>query len=149
LQVDCAQDGAGVRTPTAFADAAAVRVRDHRAWEGERAAFEAADDGFGSVLAQAMTDIFMLTAPAEPGTWHDLDRYIYAGIPWYATIFGRDGLITARQLLAFAPGLARSVLRVLAALQGKEENVARDEQPGKIVHEARYGEMAATGEVPF
>ena len=149
LQVDCAQDGVGVRTPTAFADAAAARGHEHRAWEDERAAFQAGDEGFASVLAQAMTDIFMLTAPAIPGTWHDVDRYIYAGIPWYATIFGRDGLITARQLLALAPGLARSVLRVLAALQGKEVNEAREEQPGKIVHEARYGEMAATGEVPF
>ena len=149
VQVDCMQDAAGARTPITFAEATAARGRDHRAWEDERAAFQAADDGFASVLAQAMTDVFMLTAPAEPGTWHDVDRYVYAGIPWYATVFGRDGLITARQVLAFAPGLARSVLRVLAALQGKEENDARDEQPGKIVHEARYGEMAATGEVPF
>jgi glycogen debranching enzyme len=149
VHVDCTQDGASARTPTDFGEASAARARDHRVFEDERAAFQAADDGFASVLAQAMTDVFMLTAPAEPGTWHDVDRYVYAGIPWYATVFGRDGLITARQLLAFAPGHARSVLRVLAALQGKEENAARDEQPGKIVHEARYGEMAATGEVPF
>jgi len=147
--VDCAQDGVGARTPTDFAEASATRARDHRAWEDERAALHAADDGFASVLAQAMTDVFMLTAPAAPGTWHDVDRYVYAGIPWFATVFGRDGLITARQLLAFAPGLARSVLRVLAALQGKKEDELRDEQPGKIIHEARYGEMAATGEVPF
>src|SRR5207237_2456601 len=76
-------------------------------------------------------------------------RFVYAGIPWLATIFGRDALITAREMLTFAPGLARSVLRTLAALQGSEVNPQRDEEPGKITHEARYGEMPATGEVPF
>src|SRR5207249_2440109 len=77
------------------------------------------------------------------------ERVVDAGIPWFATVFGRDALITARQMLLFAPGLARGVLRVLAALQGTTVNPERDEEPGKIIHEARYGEMAATGEVPF
>src|SRR5262249_27080938 len=121
----------------------------HRRWQAERTTLAPSDDGFGAVLAQALADIFMLTAPPEEGTWHDVDRYVYAGIPWFATVFGRDALVTARQVLCFAPGLARGVLRVLAALQGREENAARDEQPGKIIHEARYGEMAATGEIPF
>jgi glycogen debranching enzyme len=75
--------------------------------------------------------------------------YLYAGIPWFATVFGRDGLITALETLAFAPELAAGTLRTLAALQGREHNAERDEQPGKIVHEMRHGEMAATGEVPF
>src|SRR5204863_175354 len=108
-----------------------------------------ADAPFASLVRQAMADVFMLTVPPEPGTWHAVDRYVYAGIPWFATVFGRDALITARQLLAFAPGIARGVLRVLAALQGTTEDPARDEQPGWIIHEARHGEMAATGEVPF
>ena len=80
---------------------------------------------------------------ARPGS------YVKAGIPWFATVFGRDGLLTALETLAFAPELAAGTLRTLAALQGRETDPQRDEEPGKILHELRYGEMAATGEVPF
>jgi glycogen debranching enzyme len=133
----------------AFGGAEALREREHAAWQRERAAVLTADEPLNAVVEQALADVFMLTAAPEPGTPHAVDRYVYAGIPWFATIFGRDGLITARELLLVAPGLARSVLRVLAALQGRREDPERDEEPGKILHEARYGEMAATGEVPF
>jgi glycogen debranching enzyme len=149
VAIDCASDGVAEAARRTFVGAQTLRAREHRRWQSERTALAPSDDGFGAVLVQALADVFMLTVPAEAGTWHDVDRYVYAGIPWFATVFGRDALITARQLLCFAPGLARGVLRVLAALQGSEENAARDEQPGKIIHEARYGEMAATGEIPF
>jgi glycogen debranching enzyme len=147
--IECVSDDVPPPTRLGFSGTEMVREREHRRWESERTAFQTSDEGLGAVLAQAMADVFMLTAPAEPGTLHAVDRYVYAGIPWFATVFGRDALITARQLLCFAPGLARGVLRVLAALQGRDEDAERDEQPGKIIHEARYGEMAATGEIPF
>jgi glycogen debranching enzyme len=132
-----------------YAAAEAAREREHRLWQVECAGFHSGDESFTGVVGQALADIFLLIAPPEPGTVHGIDRSIYAGIPWYATLFGRDALIAARQLLLFAPGLARGVLRVLAALQGTETNPDRDEEPGKIIHEARYGEMAARGEIPF
>jgi glycogen debranching enzyme len=141
-------DGCVTRVP-GFAEAEAVREREHRVWQVEHTSFSSTDEGLNRVIEQALADVFMLTAPPEPGTPHAIDRYIYAGIPWYATIFGRDALITARQMLIAAPGLARAALRVLAALQGTTVDPARDEEPGKIIHEARYGEMAATGEIPF
>jgi glycogen debranching enzyme len=126
-----------------------IREREHRQWLAERSAFQAPDEELTGVLGRALADVFMLTAPLETGTPHAVDRCIHAGIPWFFTIFGRDALVTARELLIVAPGLARGVLRVLAALQATRRDPLADEAPGKIIHEVRSGEMAATGEVPF
>jgi glycogen debranching enzyme len=70
-------------------------------------------------------------------------------VPWFSCPFGRDGLITARQLLLVEPRLARGVLGFLAERQARHCDPASDAAPGKILHEARFGEMAALGEVPF
>ncbi len=77
------------------------------------------------------------------------ERVIAAGIPWFATMFGRDSIIAAYQSLLLNPQLAGETLRVLALHQGKEMNDWRDEEPGKILHEYREGEMTRAGEMPF
>jgi glycogen debranching enzyme len=76
-------------------------------------------------------------------------KYPYAGVPWFNTPFGRDGLITGLQTLWMDPELSRGVLAFLASTQAKECNPDQEAEPGKILHETRSGEMAACREMPF
>jgi glycogen debranching enzyme len=99
--------------------------------------------GLDSALHSARTDLALLISERSTGP------YPMAGIPWFATPFGRDGVITALQNLWWHPALAAGVLRFLASRQATEDNPDRDAEPGKIVHEERLGEMAALGEVPY
>jgi glycogen debranching enzyme len=98
---------------------------------------------FNAWIDKSAADLALLTTPLSSGP------YPYAGIPWFSTTFGRDGIITAWQILWFDPSLARGVLRFLAQTQAREASAFRDSEPGKIMHECRSGEMAALGEVPF
>jgi glycogen debranching enzyme len=95
------------------------------------------------LLRRSAADLTSIIANTDRGS------FMMAGIPWFATLFGRDSIFTALSVLQFNPDIAGRTLKVLAALQGTKVDDARDEQPGKIVHEMRAGEMAATGEIPF
>jgi glycogen debranching enzyme len=101
------------------------------------------NDLFDSLLTRSQADLTSLISQTADGT------FIMAGIPWFATLFGRDSIITTLSVLPFNPDVAAHTLRALARMQGSRIDETREEQPGKIVHEIRAGEMAATGEVPF
>ena len=98
---------------------------------------------FDEVISRASSDVYTLITRTEFGP------YPYAGIPWFNTVFGRDGIITAMLMMWVDPSIARGVLRILALTQATEHDPSADAQPGKILHEIRHGEMANLGEVPF
>jgi glycogen debranching enzyme len=129
--------------PVPFARGLRAVHRNRRAVSHNAATVETSNDLLNEVLCRSMSDLYMLMTNTPQG------RYPYAGIPWYSTTFGRDGLITALQMLWFDPRIAQGVLRRLAAYQAKTDDPASDAQPGKILHEMREGEMAALHEVPF
>jgi glycogen debranching enzyme len=116
----------------------ALRTSSSRA-----AAVATSHEILNEVLRRSIADLYMLVTDTAHGP------YPYAGIPWFCTAFGRDGITTAMQLLWIDPLIARGVLKYLAATQATEQRPEADAEPGKILHETRQGEMARLGEVPF
>jgi len=98
---------------------------------------------FNDWLVRSRSDIALLTTQLASGP------YPYAGIPWYSTAFGRDGIISALQTLWLEPALAHGVLGFLAEHQAADFLPFSDAEPGKIMHETRRGEMNALRELPF
>ena len=146
--VTCREEKAGRKTDSPshavpFVLAYRRARRELKAATREIATVESSNYIFNEVACRSTSDIYMLLTHTPEG------RYPAAGIPWYSTVFGRDGIITAMMMLWVDPKIARGVLRHLAANQATEVDPSADAQPGKILHECRYGEMANLGEVPF
>ncbi|MFE7083366.1 glycogen debranching N-terminal domain-containing protein [Priestia megaterium] len=95
------------------------------------------------LISRGLNDIRVLLTDVGYG------QFPVAGLPWYGVPFGRDSLIAALQMLPFNSEVAKGTLKTMAAYQGKENNSWLDEQPGKIMHEVRYGELANTDQIPF
>ncbi|WP_437592265.1 amylo-alpha-1,6-glucosidase [Sorangium sp. So ce1000] len=127
------------------ADVAAAKRRGEErlaAQEAEQARVETDSLLVNRVLSRSFADLRLLRTPLE----HDV--FFAAGVPWYTTLFGRDSLITALEVLPYRRTVAVDTLRLLARFQARERDPWRDEQPGKILHELRVGELARVGEIP-
>jgi glycogen debranching enzyme len=135
--------GGAAPPPAAFDVALADSGRDLAAVRSRLCHVYTANEQLNDWLHRAAADLGMMTTETPYGP------YPYAGVPWFSTPFGRDGLITALACLWADPDLARGVLGYLAATQADAVSPAQDAEPGKILHEARRGEMAALGEIPF
>lgn len=105
--------------------------------------FESDNEQFNEWMNRSLSDLYTLLTETEQGL------YPYAGIPWYSTAFGRDGIITALMCLWMDPEIAKGALNFLALSQATTENSFQDSEPGKIFHEVRKGEMALNEEIPF
>lgn len=115
---------------------------DYTQWAENSTQIKSNEHAFNWAAAQAIADLKAL------GIFWEGRKVISAGVPWYASPFGRDALITGFQALPVNPEIARDALFFLAAHQGKRVDDFREEEPGKILHEIRRGELARTGEVP-
>jgi glycogen debranching enzyme len=141
-QIACERPTAAA-PPALTYDAARRRHEERGHLGGARCRIASSNPMFDRWLQRSSSDLDMLTTALPTGP------YPYAGVPWYCTTFGRDGLLTAHQCLWLRPDLARGVLAFLAATQAGAEDATTDAEPGKILHEARASEMALTREVPF
>lgn len=125
-----------------FDEAFEKAIINDKNWLNQTTGYSTSNEDFNEMISRGSKDINMLITKAPHG------EYIAAGIPWFVTLFGRDCLIAARQSLMLNPNIAKNVLLTLSNFQGKEDNPWKDEEPGKIPHEIRFGEMARSGKVP-
>jgi glycogen debranching enzyme len=137
------ESGGESRREVKFDEALAALRSGVRGREGREIALLTSNESFNRWVRRSRADLRMLTTDTPSGP------YPFAGIPWFSTPFGRDGIITALEMLWAAPEIARGVLAFLAETQATALADASDAQPGKILHETRSGEMAALGEIPF
>ena len=135
--------GRVVEAGPSFEDALESQTQELEAQRLGEARITASSGRLNAWLGRSGADVRMMMTRTRQGL------YPYAGVPWFSTPFGRDGIISAFQWLWANPEPARGVLRFCAANQATEEDPQRDAEPGKIFHEIRRGEMAALGEVPF
>jgi glycogen debranching enzyme len=138
-----ALDGSGGATAVWYEDAARKASDTLARARAAEPQIDTSSEQFNDWLSRSLADLHMMRTETVHGP------YPYAGVPWFSTPFGRDGIITALECLWFNPGIAKGVLQYLAATQADADIAELDAQPGKVLHETRSGEMAATGEVPF
>ena len=143
IEIEYGRDASVAQVHRAYFISLRDARRELRASSSRAAAIETSNEIFNEAARRSIADLYMLVTHLPEGP------YPYAGIPWFSTVFGRDAIVTALEMLWVDPSVARGVLRRLAATQATQFDDKSDAEPGKIVHEERHGEMADLGEVPF
>jgi glycogen debranching enzyme len=143
----------GVNIPMALHQAKAAEIMEEDNWRSQITQIRTDNPQINQAIERAEQDIYLLrqnfTRTAQPHkNYGTKGMVLSAGVPWFCTLFGRDAIIAASQILILDPKIARETLMVLAQYQGKVDDDWREEQPGKILHELRMGEMARCQEIP-
>lgn len=141
LTVSCEPEAR--RHSISYPSALAAATSELKAIASNMSRIRSSNDRFNRWMKRSVADVEMMTLGNPEGD------YPYAGVPWFSTIFGRDGIITALETLWVGPSIARGVLEFLASTQARDFDPESEAEPGKIIHEMRTGEMANNGEVPF
>lgn len=143
LNAVCEREGIGRVSSGSFSES--LQAMNHKRSIGPLAGIdiETSNEQFNQWIRRSRADLAMMVTQTPHGL------YPYAGVPWFSTVFGRDGIITALEMLWLESSVAKGVLSYLAATQATSHDAASDADPGKILHEMRNGEMARLGEVPF
>ncbi|MBD2036320.1 amylo-alpha-1,6-glucosidase [Leptolyngbya sp. FACHB-321] len=131
-----------VSAPVTLSQAKAAELMEEQTWQQQVTRIRSDKSTFNQIIERAEQDIYLLRQSFGKG------KALSAGVPWFSTLFGRDSIIAASQVLMLDPQIARETLIILAQYQGKRDDEWRDEQPGKILHEIRFGEMARCQEIP-
>lgn len=131
-----------VNAPAILGQAKAAESAEQNEWRQHVTQIRSDKNTFNQVIERAEQDVYLLRQTFGKG------KVLSAGVPWFSTLFGRDSIIAASQVLLLDPKIACETLKILAEYQGKKEDEWRDEQPGKILHEIRLGEMARCEEIP-
>jgi glycogen debranching enzyme len=142
IAISCASSES-TRSPIRYGTALASATAGMHQTQARSATIYTSNEQFNDWVNRSSADLVMLMTDKPDGP------YPYAGVPWYSTPFGRDGILTALQCLWTDPTMARGVLAFLAHAQATEVSPEQDAEPGKILHEMRDGELAALGEIPF
>jgi glycogen debranching enzyme len=141
LSISC--DSRAVHDSIGYCSAIVSASGEHKMVAETFPLIHSSNSRFSDWISRSVADVQMLMI-GNPEA-----NYPYAGVPWFSTVFGRDGIITALETLWLSPWIAKGVLQYLARTQAKDFNLVIEAEPGKILHEMRSGEMAALGEVPF
>ncbi|MGB3614076.1 MAG: amylo-alpha-1,6-glucosidase [Elainellaceae cyanobacterium] len=136
------QSASLVSIPGTLSQAVAAESMEEKQWRDRTTHIHTDNRALNDIIERAEQDIYALGQTFGDG------KILSAGIPWFSALFGRDSIIAALQTLVLNPEIARQTLQVLADYQGTVTDTWREEEPGKILHELRLGEMARNGEIP-